>query len=58
MPTKYLFFMTSLPNPAVPRLLERGAYTEFLSAWSMPGNGNAPVYWMSAFLDRLQPKGF
>ncbi len=56
---KYLFFMTSRLNPEVPRLLERGAYMELLSAWSRPGNGNATVYWMSAaFLDRLRPKGF
>jgi hypothetical protein len=56
---KYLFFMTSRLNPAIPGLLDRGAYMELMDAFTRPGNGNATVYWMSAgFLDRLRPAGF
>ena len=56
---KYLFFMTTRPDPAVPDLLKRGAYMELQAALTRPGNGNATVYWMSAgFLDRLRPAGF
>jgi hypothetical protein len=56
---KYLFFMTTRPNPAVPDLLKRGAYMELQAALTRPGNGNATIYWMSAgFLERLRPAGF
>jgi hypothetical protein len=56
---KYLFFMTTRPNPAVPDILARGAYRELLTAWTHPGNGNSTVYWVDAgFIGRLRPTGF
>jgi len=56
---KYLFFMTTRPNPAVPDMLSRGAYLELLGAWVKPGSGNCTIYWVDAgFIARLRPSGF